>query len=448
MLPRCPRRRRCFRVTVLAGLLSLGGSGLHALTIPSDGSDGIFAPSSSVVIDLSQAVTGAWNAPGNGNGVYDPAQWAIVFKYESVTIPSGVTVTFLNHPSRAPVIWLVQGEVSINGTVALDGANGHAGTVVRTFSEPGPGGFRGGRGSDTHTLGSGGMGPGGSHYGANNDHASSGAGYGSAGGLGATSWSAQTPGEPGGTYGNPGVFPLIGGSGAAGSANGSFGKGGGAGGGAILIATPGSFSLNGQIRANGGNGSGSGGPGGGNRGSGGGSGGGIRLIADTISGDGILRALGGSGGIGSAGTAGGNGGFGRIRIEAFTNTLTDLGNPPYALGVPEAEPRIFRESSTPAIRSVSLNGETVPDDPRSELSFPHTDVSLAAAGLATLLIEAEFVPLDGEVLVRVIRRSGRDETVFASLTGGTFEASTWSAEVPVADGFSTVQVRAGFGNGE
>lgn len=44
------------------------------VAIPGDGSDGILAPTESVVIDLSQAATGDWNSPSpaTGKGVYDP----------------------------------------------------------------------------------------------------------------------------------------------------------------------------------------------------------------------------------------------------------------------------------------------------------------------------------------------------------------------------------------
>ena len=97
-------------------------SAFAQLIIPSDGSDGAFNPVANVEIDLSQAVTGTWSnpSPSSGNGIYDAEKWAIVFKYSSVNIPSGVTVTFKNHPSHAPVVWLVQGSVNIAGTVSVD----------------------------------------------------------------------------------------------------------------------------------------------------------------------------------------------------------------------------------------------------------------------------------------------------------------------------------------
>ena len=122
-------------------------------TVPSDGSDGAFAPTSDVEIDLSLAATGPWTQmstdPMNGlggPGVYDDSVWAVVFKYSSVDVPAGVTVTFKNHDSRAPVVWLVQGDVTIAGSVVLSGEHANLpGSFEPMYAEPGPGGFRGGR---------------------------------------------------------------------------------------------------------------------------------------------------------------------------------------------------------------------------------------------------------------------------------------------------------------
>jgi hypothetical protein len=83
---------------------------------------------------------------------------------------------------------------------------------------------------------------------------------------------------------------------------------GGAGGGAMLIASAGQILVAGTIRANGGN------CGGGV--TGGGSGGGIRLVAETLAGNGVVQALGGLGAVA--------GGVGRIRIERGTNTFMFL----------------------------------------------------------------------------------------------------------------------------
>src|SRR5687767_14795514 len=133
-----------------------------ALAIPSDGSDGVLDITASTKIDLSQAVTGAWDANNGANagkGVYDASKWAVVFKYSSVNIRAGATVTFANHPSRAPVVWLVNGDVIIDGVINLNGENGK--NEPGSVAEPGPGGFRGGIRAWSFSPASGGFGPGG-----------------------------------------------------------------------------------------------------------------------------------------------------------------------------------------------------------------------------------------------------------------------------------------------
>jgi plastocyanin len=163
---------------------------------PADGSDGAFNPSgASFVVDLSQAIPGdaitSSNSGGNiGKGIYDATRWVIVFKYSSVNVPAGTTVTFINHPSYAPVVWLVQGSVNIAGTVNLEGKVGATGTAGAIPTEPGPGGFRGGAYSSA--LGSGvGLGPGGNSNPGNANANAASANYAS-------------------SYGNPQIIPLIG----------------------------------------------------------------------------------------------------------------------------------------------------------------------------------------------------------------------------------------------
>src|SRR5262245_10648902 len=94
-------------VTIAAATCSVHG----ALNIPgADGSDGVFSPTTNTNVDLSQSATGNWNdnnTSNAGKGVYDHTKWAVVFKYSSVRIPANVTVSFNNHPSKAPVVWLV-----------------------------------------------------------------------------------------------------------------------------------------------------------------------------------------------------------------------------------------------------------------------------------------------------------------------------------------------------
>ncbi len=134
------------------------------------------------------------------------------------------------------MVWLVNGNVTIDGVLSL---NGQDAPSAPTLAEPGPGGFRGGTGYFASNVGaSAGFGPGGGQWNIVGNGWGGGGSYGSAGAYGPP------------TYGNPSLIPLLGGSGGGGY--GGDGRGGGAGAGAILIASPGTISLPGTIRANGG----------------------------------------------------------------------------------------------------------------------------------------------------------------------------------------------------
>ncbi len=369
-------------------------SNVHgAITIPgADGSDGALEPADNIEIDLSLAPTGTWDMAGtNGLGVYDPGQWAVVFKYTYVNIPSGVTVTFKNHPSRAPVVWLVQGDVTISGTVSLNGAIGHHYTAVRTNAEPGSGGFRGGRGTDIESQASAGFGPGAPVSLGDSTSGGAGGSYGSTGSAG-----GEGGGSPGTTYGNLGVFPLIGGSGGAGGRCGSCSAGGGGGGG------------------------------------------GVRIVADSVAGSGALQAIRGYGG----GSHGSHGGYGRIRVEANTEDLAGTGDPPFSFGLPGEPSRIWPDATTPLIRNVTLNEQTVPSDPRSEHGFPGVDMALTDGTGVVLTVETENVPIDATVTVRATYVSGSPSIINAVHDSGDESFSIWTATFDLADGFSSIQVRA------
>lgn len=304
-------------------------------------------------------------------------RWAIVFKYSEVNIAAGATVTFKNHPSRAPVVWLVDGEVTIDGTVSLNGATGHSQSSLHALSEPGPGGFRGGSASHAGVVPTPGLGPGGASYG---DGSSSGSGgsYGTSGGTGGCG-----SGVPGPIYGGVAIHQLIGGSaGASGHSNND--AGGGAGAGAILIASEATVEINGQVRANGGDGgtnntvngncdsfaSGDGG---------GGAGGAIRIVSDIVVGTGTLRALRGDGVPNDGVDNSASGGLGRIRVEANLIELVDQGSPAYTIGLAGDTALIF-SPAFPSVRIVSVDGQSVPTDPRADFNFPTQDVAIAQPG--------------------------------------------------------------------
>ncbi len=388
------------------------------ITVPgANGADGSFNPSSSVQIDLSLARTGAWDSPHTdpnqaGKGVYDPEKWAVVFRYTEVNIPSGKTVTFKNHPSGAPVVWLVSGPVTISGTVSLNGQEGIP--YSGDFPEGGPGGFRGGRCTVGSTVGSYGFGPGGGDV----------PGQGTPGSY-ATVGSGNAPSS---IYGNPGIIPLIGGSGGGGHQS-SAEQAGGAGGGAILIACPGRMLIVGGIEANGGRAHG--------RNAGIGSGGAIRLVAERIDVSGSLRA------IGPLDIWGRRGGQGRIRLEANQITGDDVGSPVPSIGQPGETAQLWPESDAPKIRSTELASLAVPEDPRPHIVQP-ADVQIATLDPVTLRIEAENIPTDGSwsVVARMVPWTGDGVISAAAFVSGTPFLSVWETELTLPKGHSSIQVRA------
>ena len=366
----------------------------------SDGSDGVFAPSVDVEIDLSRASSAAWNTASlvPGLGIYDAEKWVVVYKFTSVTIPAGVTVTFKTHPKGAPVVWLVQGDVLLEGRIILDGASGDA---LQDFPSPGPGGFCGGRRAAGAQGASGGFGPGGA------DHLSGTAG---AGGGYATEGESAGGASGGSVYGNDHITPLIGGSGGSAGLQGA----GGAGGGAILIAASGQIQIqtNALISARGGNG--------GQNDGGGGSGGAVRCMAQSITGAGQILATGGVSGDPGAG----DGGQGRIRLEAISVDYSGAAVPAPQIGAPDY---VLPPNSAPRLSLHALNGMQIPRDPRAGIDTP--DLSTRNADLVTLTVEAWNVPVETTVVVCVKPESGEAGRYMSTPLTGSFAYSTAMVEV-------------------
>jgi plastocyanin len=407
---------------VFSSLICRGTVALAALNLPeafftNAGSDGAFAPASNVTVDLSQAATADWDSAGSDNGVYDPNKWAVVFKYSSVNIPAGVTVTFTNHPSRAPVVWLIDGDATINGTVYLNGQNYSA--TYGIAGEPGPGGFRGGYHYETASLiGSGGFGPGG-NLSRETDTTRRDGSYATVGAAG------------GPIYGNNRILPLIGGSGGGGGAFSTF-LTGGAGGGAILIVVNGTLTLNGVISAQGGGGylkpySG--------WQCGHGSGGAVRLVADALGG-----AV--SGGV-TVEALDSYAAQGRIRLEA--NSVTgDVRFYPQTYPVAPDDPvLIWPPNAAPSVKVLSIGEVDAPDDPRASLEVGQSDVVVEHSETTRIVLQTQNVDtVNGTVQVRVLPKSGNAFLVNAVFESGTQLVGTWVAEATLPDGFFTLQAIA------
>lgn len=382
---------------MIGAILVLTSASLATFDSGSDGSDGAFSPQFSMVIDLADAATASWNTPSpvSGNGVYDPQQWAVVFKYTTIDIPPKVIVTFKNHPSGAPVIWLASGDVNIDGQIKLDGSSAALFASPPSYAAPGPGGFTGGlRFSGSTPPASGGFGPGGGNQDSGGNYSSS--------------------------YGNVNIVPLIGGSGGGGNQN-----GGGAGGGAILIASSTIIDIgaSGSVTANGGSvleGAG-----------GAGSGGAIRLVANQVGGQGQLRARPGSGFY--------SGQNGRIRIDADVVTLTDLGIPNWITDL--APMPVFPAVNAPILQVTTIAGQPVPTDPDATI---YTTETILNTGLpVTVGIEARNIPASTTVNVRVVPARGAPFTVTSTPLvqqgGGVLTAN---ATVTFPSGKSEIQLRA------
>jgi hypothetical protein len=204
--------------------------------------------------------------------------------YKSLTVNSGVRVTFQKNLRNTPVFILSQGDVIVNGIIAVNGSS----APDNTGGTGGPGGFDGGKpGFGAEVPPGFGFGPGGAPGGPGGCGNVGDAGGGSYGSIG-------TVGGP--AYGSALLIPIIGGSGGGGGA-GQPGLGGGGGGGAILIAANTRITVSGTIESRGGA----------NRTClNGGSGGAIRMVSFKVEGAGLLDVRGG-----------GNGGHGRIRIDTI-----------------------------------------------------------------------------------------------------------------------------------
>lgn len=394
----------------LLGISSLimCGTPAYAFDSGSTGALGAFNPTANIEVVL----------PSDG-----------VLNYTTVNIPTGVTVTFKKNAGNTPVYMLATGDVTIAGTIKVDGTSATA-TDIGTG---GPGGFNGGyRGPQTGGSGGKGLGPGGGNQGAYllRGCGGAGGGFGTGGGSGYSTdtygyWYAAVAG--GGTYANATLLPLIGGSGGGGAATNSQNNTqttscGGGSGGAIVIASSTQITVTGSITANGGNGGN-----GTSVGGGGGSGGAIKLVSNTINGNGSITASGGS-----AWNGGGVGGAGRIRLEAIINNRTAATSPEYSFGSPGS---IF-VSNVPGLTITSVGGVTVVN-PTGNYNQPDIMLPSTTTNPVTVNLSAANIPVTTTVKVWVIPQYGDATSVNTTLTG-TQQSSTATANVNLSTTYSNI----------
>jgi hypothetical protein len=446
--PSLPSQFRPFMLLLALGA-ALVAPGAFAFDSGSTGADGALAPTVNTTIAL----------PPSG-----------ILNYTTINIPTGVTVRFTKNALNTPVYLLASGNVTIAGSIDINGTSGaNSGTSGDGLQADdglpgvgGPGGFDGGRGgrddlAQTPSIirGGAGLGPGGGRGGIEGaDSCTQGALYqkyvgGSAGyevaGNATHSRICGNLGIPlvsaGVAYGSPILQPLIGGSGGGGGRGGTNypGSGGGGGGGALLIASSGTFTLSGSINAAGGNsgdtgGTGFGGPGGG------GSGGAVRVMATTVAGAGRISAAAGCTNARSSQVAyidrfdcyyyGAS--AGRIRIEGDSITYTGTTTPTYVADVPGP---VFL-ASLPSLRIASVAGTAVPANPTG-----NADVVLPAdvVNPVTIAFTTANVPTGNTVLFKLIPAYGPPTEVLSPAITGTTASGTTSVQVSLPQGPSTLQ---------
>ena len=134
---------------LLSAILLASSPILWAFESGSDDSDGVLSP----VISTQVAA--------KADGIYN---------FSSINIPAGVTISFEKNAANTPITLLVSGDVTVSGTINLNGGDsadvGAAGNgALGDDGLPGiggPGGFDGGLGGTVaNVLGAAGVGPGG-----------------------------------------------------------------------------------------------------------------------------------------------------------------------------------------------------------------------------------------------------------------------------------------------
>ncbi len=376
----------------LVSVLSWNSAAQATFVSGSTGADGAFNPTANTELQL----------PPNG-----------IFNFTTVNIPSGVTVTFTKNAANTPVYILATGDVTVAGTIDIKG-----GTVIHGTTTPGiggVGGYAGGYGGSTGLSGGNGMGPGGGNGGTINCVQGAGGSFGTIGGSRGGNCGASRP-----VYGNAKLLPLIGGSGGGGNA--SSGHGGGGGGGAILIASSGTITITGSIIANGGQSSGYWYDDGG-----GGSGGAVKLVANTIVGNGTISAIGG------VQCCNVSGGFGRIRLEAYTNNRTAGTDPAYSYGLPIS---IF-VANPPSLSITSIAGANAPSSPTGSYAQPDMLLPSTTTNPVVVNVSASNIPVGTSVTVRAIPQYGSENTAISTLSG-TVASSTASASVNLSTSYSNI----------
>ncbi len=411
-------RRASFWLVILAA--SIPPHLLGQINAGSNGSDGALSPTTSINIDMHD----------HPNGIY---------QYTSVNIPSGVTVTFTPNANNTPVVWLVQSNVVISGTIDVSGQNALGGGAG------GPGGWAGGSAGSGNNFPSSGLGPGGGAAGSTSSATpiilGGQASYGTVGiqaGPSQQGYGGNAASGP--TYGNQWLIPLLGGSGGGGGPSNAGGGGGG-----LLIAANNQITIGGNVLANGGDGvtscgylcvtTGAGG-----------SGGAVRLVALTILGGGSISASGGSGigGYNSYGLFANPAGDGRVRFDTFLNSFNGGITGVFTQGY---QPIIIPAAGQGVqLNIMSIGGVAVSASPTGQLLMPDAIVPGAQVNPIPVVVSCANLPLNTAITLTIKPATGSPVSVVSYNTVGTSTASTATFGVNMPRGGGIIYATATTGN--
>lgn len=410
-----PSCRRCakgaLRGALLLPALLLQVTGLAQVNTGSNGSDGPFNPTANTVINMATHPDG-------------------IYQYTSVNIPANVTVTFIPNANNTPVVWLVQNNVVINGTVSVSGQSPLSYSAAGAAG--GPGGYRGGNAA---AQPGGGLGPGGGPPGGSDGESAAFGATPTRQPSGTTGWVPVANGTQ--VYGNQYLLPLLGGSGGGGAAaaTGPYYGAGGGGGGAILIAASGQISIGGSITANGGGGGyypGSDWPSGGA-----GSGGAVRLVASSLRGTGSVDCLGAWGGDGEMS------GLGRVRLDVLDD---NFGGQIGAVVTRGFQPIIIPSAGhLPQLTITSIAGVPVSAPPTGVLSTPDAVLSAQQNNPIPIVVQCSNLPLGTPITVSVKPMNGSPVSA-VGYNAGTLGSSTATVSLNIPRGGGLIYATAGTGN--
>lgn len=310
------------------------------------------------------------NVPPNG-----------IFNFTTINVASGVTLRFNRNALNTPVYLLATGDVTVAGTINVDGGTGTSNPPVGGAG--GPGGFDGGMPGFISIVPGAGYGPG---AGKGGTHSTSGASIAGAGAYAEVSTSNST--NNGAAYGSPLLVPMLGGSGGGGS-TGNPGTGGGGGGGALLIASSTRIAITGTLHARGGAQVGSNGHG---------SGGAIRLLSPVVSGTGSLNVTGGAWGPAA--------GHGRIRIDTIDRRDLRLDFNPLSAANVGSFMAVF-PNPTPRLDILNAAGTAIPEGAADPVfiqlpfgSTPERTVTVQARNFSGVVpIRVVLTPDSGDLIV-------------------------------------------------